>query len=95
MLFQKPKSECFYKQICYESAGSNAKLALICRDVRMEVSRMEDFSRTLRGWVQDFPNLLIHDVRGTVIRLTENNLQFPVTGSNDLLMLVGTHTRKD
>lgn len=77
------------------AAAQTKPTALNCREERMEVSRKGEFSATVQKWIQGLGHLLIKDVRGTVLRLTKHNLQFPVTASNDLLVLKDNFAKSD
>lgn len=54
-------------------------MVLSCRDDRMEVERMQEVKSTFEGWLNFSRHLLIKDVRGTVLRLMVDKLQFPVS----------------
>lgn len=51
---------------------------------------MAEVRATCQGWLSGSRHLLVKDVRGIEIRLPgpQYDLQFPVTASNDLLVLV-------
>ena len=70
------------------------QLTVHFRNGNYEVEKAADYLRTINAWAQVRRGLKFSDARGHVLREADTPLKFPISGSNDVVLVLRQYMRQ-